>query len=123
MTEPSEFESQFFGYNQEGDLATVLMTRAQLTETQNLVELEKDWNTLIETCGVRRMILDLSSVSYLTSIAVATLIDLHRKLQDVNGRLVLCGLQPTVAKILQTSHLLSFFTVASSSTSARDLLS
>jgi Anti-anti-sigma regulatory factor (antagonist of anti-sigma factor) len=89
----------------------LLMNRPSLTEEENLEQLERDFISLMDTYGVRQVILDLQSVNYVTSAAVGKLIALHRRLARANGRLILCSLQSNVQSTLALSQLLNYFNV------------
>jgi anti-anti-sigma factor len=112
MSQFSGFDSTFFEVRQEPEAAILTMTREQLTEDENLEQFDEDLISLVDTYQVRRIVIDLASVGYLTSSAIGKLIALHRRLARQNGRLVLCSLHPEVEHILKTSHLLDYFSIA-----------
>jgi anti-sigma B factor antagonist len=115
----SGFHSSFFQIQDDQGITCLKMTRPRLTEEENLEQLDRDFNALADTYQVRYIVLNLGSVSYLTSAAIAKLISLHRRLVRNEGQLVLCSLQPEVESILGMSHLLDYFTVAKSPEAAR----
>ena len=116
MTE-NEFHSSFFKLHEVDDVAVVTMTRDQLSDDDNLEQLDQELMILGVESG-RKLVCDLSSVKYLTSSAIGKLISLHRKSTRTDSQVVLCNLQPTVQDILSTSHLLQYFTVADNSDAA-----
>lgn len=118
MTIAKDFHSSFFQLRQSGDVAVLSLTRPRLTEEENLEQLDRDFNTLTDTFHIRRIVVDLTPVSYLTSAAIAKLISLHRRLARSEGQLVLCSLHPQVAETLQTAHLLDYFSVTPNTDSA-----
>jgi len=105
-----------------GQGAVLVITRRQLTEEENLEELDQDFTTLMDSLQMRQLVLDLSAVAFMTSAAIGKVISLHRRLARSQGRLVLCGLQPGVEETLSTSHLLTYFHVADSSQAATEQL-
>ena len=50
--------------------------------------------------GARKLVVDLGAVAFIDSPAIGCLMDLHRLLQDLGGRLKLSGLQPRVETML-----------------------
>jgi anti-anti-sigma factor len=58
-----------------------------------------DIRQLVED-GARRVLIDLSAVSYVDSASIGCLMDIHRLLQDASGTLRLSGLQPRVETML-----------------------
>lgn len=114
----NEFCSSFFDLQDEGDIAVVVMKCEQLTDDENLEQLDRELVQVLGDTPGRKIICDLSSVQYLTSSAIGKLISLHRKAIRTESRVVFCGLQPTVHDILATSHLLQYFSIAIDANSA-----
>jgi anti-sigma B factor antagonist len=50
--------------------------------------------------GARKLLIDLSSVSYIDSAAIGCLMDIHRLLQDKGGTLRLASPQPRVETMI-----------------------
>lgn len=104
-------QSSFFDVLQQ-DPCVVRMKAEQLTEDENLEELDEDFMTLIDNLGVQKLVVNMGTVRYMTSAAIGKLIALHRRLGRQEGKLVLTNLQEAVNDILGTAHLLTYFTVA-----------
>jgi len=66
-----------------------------------------------------RLVVDLSSVPYMDSSGVATLVDALQQTRKVGGTLVLCGLQPKVRSIFEITRLDAVFTIVKSLDEAR----
>lgn len=113
MTE-NKFYSSFFKLKDVNNVTVVTMTRDQLSDDDNLEQLDQELTQVLGVESGKKLVCDLGSVKYLTSSAIGKLISLHRKATRTDSQLVLCGLQPTVKDILATSHLLEYFSVAES---------
>jgi anti-sigma B factor antagonist len=50
--------------------------------------------------GTRKLIIDLSAVTYIDSASIGCLMDIHRLLQDKSGAVKLAGLQPRVETMI-----------------------
>jgi anti-anti-sigma factor len=50
--------------------------------------------------GARKLVIDLSKVTYIDSASIGCLMDIHRLLQDKGGALGLAGLQPRVETMI-----------------------
>ena len=59
-----------------------------------------------------RLIVDLSSVSYMDSSGVGTMVESKRLLERTGGRMVLVGLQPRVQSVFEITQLDRFFEFA-----------
>jgi anti-anti-sigma factor len=65
--------------------------------------------SLVASVGRRRLVLNLSAVGYLPSMALGKLVMLNRKIQAEQGRLALCHLSPVTEEILEGTRLKSLF--------------
>ncbi len=59
-----------------------------------------------------RLILDLSSTSYMDSSAIAVLVEMLQKARKVQGKVCLIQLQPRVKGLLEIARLDSIFVIA-----------
>lgn len=53
--------------------------------------------------GRKKMLFDFSGVEYLSSIALRSLLAIHKKLSAEGGKLVLCGVKGTVWDVFELS--------------------
>lgn len=118
MSEPIPFKSSFFTVAHSDDVYVVTVDRDQLKDDDNLEQFSQDFNLLIEKHEITKIVLRLSRVRYMTSMAIGKIISLHRKLQRTNGTLVLCELAPDVSSTLEAAKLLTYFTTSSDLTAA-----
>jgi anti-anti-sigma factor len=84
-------------------------------------ELRKDLLGVLES-GCDNLVLDLSDVTYADSSALGLLVWLDHRLLPVQGRLVLTGANPDVARILELSGLVSVAASVSTSDSVESAL-
>jgi anti-anti-sigma factor len=59
----------------------------------------------------RRLLIDLTAVSYMDSSGLAVLIEAFQRIQPQGGVLALCGLQPAVQDIFEIARLDQVFKV------------
>jgi anti-anti-sigma factor len=57
--------------------------------------------------GARKVVVDLSEVGYVGSAGFRPLLSLRKRLQEVSGEMLLCGLSPDVEEVFLTSHLIN----------------
>jgi stage II sporulation protein AA (anti-sigma F factor antagonist) len=118
----SEFDSRFFLLERRDDVALATFVPAKLTDEDNVERLGQDLSALVDKLQHRRVILDVGSVNYVTSSVVGKWIMLHRKLDREGGKLVLCGIRPSLADILGAAKLMTYFAVADDPQAARAAL-
>lgn len=81
-----------------GDVGVVRVQEAKLTYPI-LAGFFSEVRQLIDA-GSRKILIDLSAVSYIDSASIGCLMDVHRLLQEKSGALKLSGLQPRVETML-----------------------
>jgi len=71
--------------------------------------------------GASGVVLNLAELDYVSSAGLRVLLATAKKLSRQNGRLVLCGLLPSVHDVFRISGLLNIFPIASDEASARTM--
>jgi stage II sporulation protein AA (anti-sigma F factor antagonist) len=64
--------------------------------------------------GERRLVVDFAGVGYISSAGLRIMLLLARRMQDVKGRLALCGMGDAVRLVFQLAGFLPLFTVRDS---------
>ena len=103
-------------------MVVLQLTRPQLTEEDNLEQFDQDVTQLIDLHGVRKLVINLERLTYLTSHAIGKFIAFHRRLQRVDGSLVFCSAGDEVRQIFETAHLWTYFNIAPSPGEAMTLI-
>ena len=73
-------------------------------------ELEKQMKGLLDS-GADRILLDLVRLEFLSSSGPRIFIQCAKRIKDVNGKLVLCGMNPSVLKVFKITQLDSVFDI------------
>jgi stage II sporulation protein AA (anti-sigma F factor antagonist) len=68
--------------------------------------------------GERRMVLDFSSVDYISSAGLRVMLVLARRMRDANGQLSLCAMNDAVRQVFQLAGFLPLFMVQDSRAAA-----
>jgi anti-anti-sigma factor len=85
-------------FEQRGEVTIVRVREAKLTYPI-LSSFFSEVRQQVEA-GARKVVIDLSAVSYLDSASIGCLMDVHRLLQEKGGALRLSGLQPRVETMI-----------------------
>ena len=72
--------------------------------------------------GNRRLILDLSGLSYMNSTGLGTILHIHKLYSLANGRTILCGMGKNIQNLFIITKLTSVFEVVDSLPEAIDFL-
>ena len=84
--------------DEKADVRIVRVKEAKLTYP-NLSAFFAEVRQLVEG-GTRKLIIDLSAVTYIDSASIGCLMDIHRLLQEKAGAVKLSGLQPRVETMI-----------------------
>ena len=68
--------------------------------------------------GARRLVVDLSAVEYISSAGLRVFLVLAKRLRDLQGRLVLCGMTEPVRQVFQLAGFMPLFRVESTQDAA-----
>lgn len=85
------------------DRAALINVSGSMTARSPLKTLEAQIEEIMAQ-GVVHLMLDVSSVDYMDSAGLGVLMHAYNKLRQKGGSLRLCGVQPRLRKILQTTH-------------------
>jgi anti-anti-sigma factor len=86
-------------HDERGDVHIVRVKEQKLTYPI-LASFFAEIRQLVEERGARKLLVDLTVVSYIDSASIGCLMDVHRMLQEKAGSLRLSGLQPRVETML-----------------------
>jgi anti-sigma B factor antagonist len=107
--------SETHGSNRRGrqDFGKVTVLRLKIQEILDdaIINAMFDPINMLSVIGRNQLVLNLGAVDCVTSMTLANLIELNRKVEAANGRLTLCELTPTVDEILESTRLKALFNV------------
>jgi anti-anti-sigma factor len=84
--------------DEQGDVTVVKVDEAKLTYPV-LSAFFGEVSRKVEA-GTRKLVVDLSGVSYIDSASIGCMMDIHRLLQEKGGVFCLAGLQPRVETMI-----------------------
>lgn len=95
-----------FVTSQVGDMTVVEFRTASLMNPAELERLSTALYRLADDEGRHQLLLDFTPVKYLSSQAIGIIITLNKKAtQQEGGRLVLCGVNESLMKLLKITRL------------------
>src|SRR5229473_243917 len=94
-----------------GDVTVVNFTDRKILDEQNIQIIGEQLFSLVDELGRRKLLLNFGNVEYLSSAALAKLITLNKKLQQVGGRLVLCNIDPQIYEVFEITKLNKLFDI------------
>jgi anti-anti-sigma factor len=91
----------------EQQILVLTVTTPQLRGDELADELAAELLDAVARHGAARVVLDLAAVQYLSSVVFRPLLQLHAKIKEVRGRVVLCSMSEVVAEVLQLTRMVS----------------
>ena len=85
---------------------------ASLTEGAMIDALTKELYSLVDEYDYKKLVVDFRHVGFLSSRMISTLTTLHKKIENLKGKLVLCGMKPELKKVFQITKLDKILTFA-----------
>ena len=94
-----------------GDVTVVNFVDRRILDEQNIQIIGDQLFSLVDTEGLRKLLLNFGNVEYLSSAALGKLITLNKKLQAAGGRLILCNIDPQIYEVFEITKLDKFFNI------------
>ena len=120
MSSPAE--STYFRLDKKQEVATIRISRPRITDEDNVEQFGQSLVDLVDTAGVRKMLVDAQDLEYVTSSVLGKLIYVHRKLEREGGLMVLCGVGEDLGEILEATRLTTLFHIAPDAEAGRTML-
>lgn len=89
---------------------TVLVVEGRI-DSGTSAELEKKLIALIETCGVKDIAMDFSSMDYISSAGLRVLLMAAKRAGKLGGKVVLSGLGANVKEVFDISGFSNIFSI------------
>ena len=96
---------------QIGDVTVVNFIDKKILDEQSIQTIGDQLFSLVDQENCRQMLLNFGNVEFLSSAALGKLIALHKKLQAVGGRLILCNIDPEIYEVFEITRLDKFFNI------------
>lgn len=94
-----------------GDVTVVNFVDRRILDEQNIQVIGEQLFSLVDEVGRKKILLNFGNVEFLSSAALGKLIALHKKLQAVGGRLILCNIDPEIYEVFEITRLDKFFNI------------
>ncbi len=86
----------------------IILLEDQKLQGDDLAEgLRREFLDALNRHGLNKVIIDFRNVKYLSTAGFRPLLTLHRKLHEMQGRLIFCNLSPETAEVFIVTRLIS----------------
>ena len=101
----SKQASQYLSVNEVDGVAVItFLETAAMVEGEKVESLSKELFSLIDSKKYKKVVLNLYNAGYMSSAMLAQLVRLHRRMQDLKGKVRLCCLRPPVMDAFKVSQ-------------------
>ncbi len=97
--------------NEVGDVTVVHFRDQKIIEDLGIQELGQELNRLVEVENRKKLVLNFSSVDFLSSAALGKLITLDKKMKAKSGKLKLCNIRPEIYEVFAITRLNRLFDI------------
>lgn len=97
--------------NQVGDVTVIHFRDQKIIEDLGIQELGQELFSLVEVENRKKLVLNFSSVDFLSSAALGKLITLEKKLKNRGGTLKLCCIRPEIYEVFAITRLNRLFEI------------
>ena len=97
--------------SQVGDVTVVRFVDRKILDEANIQELGQELFQLIEDEGRKNLLLNFSSVEFLSSAALGKLITLDKKVKAHSGKLKLSNIRPEIYEVFAITKLNKLFDI------------
>jgi anti-anti-sigma factor len=97
--------------SREAGCAVVEFANSRISEGTTVEAIQTTLTQLIEDDPQQSIVIDFQRVELMSSATLGVLVRLYRDLSENGGRMVLCGLQPSVQKVFELTRLDQLFRI------------
>ncbi len=94
-----------------GDVTIAKFVDRKILDEQNIQMIGEELFALVEQDGCRRVILDFSTVEYLSSAALGKLIVMDKKVKATKGKMRMCAIRPDIYEVFAITKLNKLFEI------------
>ena len=94
---------------QDGEVTIVGFSEPNLLDAYHVNDCAKELYELIEKRGHRRIVLDLATVTMLSSQSLGVFLNIRHKLDALEGKVAISGIDPRLSRVFKITNLQSVF--------------
>jgi anti-sigma B factor antagonist len=96
---------------QVGDVSVVHFLDKRILDEPTIQAIAEQLFGLVDQDGRRKLLLNFTSVEYMSSAALGKLINLHKKLTGLQGKLAMCNVIPQIFEVFAITKLDKIFKI------------
>ena len=97
--------------SESGDVTVVRFVDRKILDEANIQELGQEMYSLVEKDSRKNLLLNFSTVEFLSSAALGKLINLDKKIKAIGGKLKLSNIRPEIYEVFAITKLNRIFDI------------
>ena len=102
---------EYLKVTQVGDVSVVNFLAKRILDEPTIQAIAEQLFSLVEQDGKTKLLLNFSGVEYMSSAALGKLINLHKKLTALKGKLAMCNVIPQIFEVFAITKLDKIFKI------------
>jgi len=86
-------------------VSVVYFQSPSILDSAEIETIGKRLYRLVDEQAHRKIVLDFGQVRFLSSQTLGVLINLNKKVEQIKGKLIICGLRPELSKVFKVTRL------------------
>ncbi len=111
-----------FSISTYDDIYVLCLTNNKILNESTIIQINKDILDLIEGKENIKIVINFKYVKYLSSSVLSKLVAVQKKIVSLNGKMVLCSMDPILIRIFEITQLHKFFNIVEDEKGAISLL-
>ncbi len=104
-------DSKSLVVNRQGDVTIASFIHSKLLDETNIHAIGAELLALVEQNKGLKLIIDFSTVSYLSSAVLGKLMAIHKGINNSKGIFVLCGISSNILEVFKITKLDKLFSI------------
>ncbi|MHC4292097.1 MAG: STAS domain-containing protein [Planctomycetota bacterium] len=102
-------DTNILGIKKDGDVLIVSFKQASISGIGEMEQISETLQDSIRNHHTRKMIIDFSNVCFFSSQMLGLLVNIWRKIKDMEGTLLISGINPQLTRVFRITHLDKLF--------------
>jgi len=101
--------TEILDIKKDNGVLIVLFKQPSISGIGEMEKIAESLQDLIRNHHTRKMVIDFSNVCFFSSQMLGLLVNIWRRMKDVEGSLLICGINPQLTRVFRITHLDKLF--------------
>ena len=101
--------TEILDIKKDNDVLIVLFRQPSISGIGEMEKIAEILQDLIRNHLTRKMVIDFSNVSFFSSQMLGLLVNIWRRMKDIEGTLLISGINPQLTRVFRITHLDKLF--------------